>query len=204
MLHLVPGASRKRVPPYPDVPSGNTLGSITRRSHKYPPAGSSRASPIFGFVVTRILRPQHATGQSGGGLRLPTVPLRSTAARLAATPTAKSSTPHFHHRVHSSRHDSSPPKNPHFNAARTRIENIHFFIGVHPSRYRLRALSASSVVLAAACAASSLHFLASAPPLRERFDSAPYGGKESLSFVLENKLRFIPRRAIRNFSAAKG
>jgi hypothetical protein len=29
MLHLGPGASRKRVPPSPDVPSGNNLGSIT-------------------------------------------------------------------------------------------------------------------------------------------------------------------------------
>jgi hypothetical protein len=28
MLHLGPGASRKRVPPSPDVPSENTLGSI--------------------------------------------------------------------------------------------------------------------------------------------------------------------------------
>jgi len=50
MLHLGPGASRKRVPPSPDVPSGNTLGSITRRSHKSPTACSPRASTIPGSL----------------------------------------------------------------------------------------------------------------------------------------------------------
>ncbi len=39
---------------------------------------------MLGFVRTRILRPRHAPGQSGGGSRLPPVPLRFTAARLAA------------------------------------------------------------------------------------------------------------------------
>ncbi len=33
-----PGASRKRVPPSLDVPSGNTLGSITQQSNKCPSA----------------------------------------------------------------------------------------------------------------------------------------------------------------------
>ncbi|MFN5834055.1 MAG: hypothetical protein ACK56K_09880 [Akkermansiaceae bacterium] len=83
-----PGASRKRVPPSLDVPSGNTLGSITHEATSARRRQIPR-QPDSWLVSTRILRPQHATGQPGGGSRLPTVPLRSTAARLAATPTAK-------------------------------------------------------------------------------------------------------------------
>jgi hypothetical protein len=52
--------------PAADVDRRDHGWEYSRRSHKYPPAGSPRASTIFGFVVTRILRPQHAPGQSGG------------------------------------------------------------------------------------------------------------------------------------------
>jgi hypothetical protein len=71
MLHLGPGASRKRVPPSPDVPSGNTLGSITRRSHKYPTACSPRASTKSGSLS--LASSGHLTphGQAGGGSRPP-------------------------------------------------------------------------------------------------------------------------------------
>ena len=83
-----PGASRKRVPPSLDVPSGNTLGSITHEATSARRRQIPR-QPDSWLVITRILRPQHATGQTGGGSRLPTVPFHFTAARLAATPTAK-------------------------------------------------------------------------------------------------------------------
>ena len=81
MRHLGPGASRKRVPPSPDVPSGNTLGSITRRSHKYPTACSPRASTKSGSLSLASSGHYMPHGQAGGGSRLPTVPLRFTAAR---------------------------------------------------------------------------------------------------------------------------
>ncbi len=83
MLHPLPGASRKRVPPSADVPSGNTLGSITREVTSTLRPCSSRASPHFSSPIGSK-PPAHAPGQAGGGSRLPTVPLRFTAARLAA------------------------------------------------------------------------------------------------------------------------
>jgi hypothetical protein len=89
-----PGASQQSwVPPSLDVPSGNTLGSITHEATSARRRQIPR-QPDSWLVSTRILRPQHATGQPGGGSRLPTVPLRSTAARLAATPTAKDAPRH--------------------------------------------------------------------------------------------------------------
>jgi len=46
--------------------------------------------PHVRLVITRILRPlPYRHGQAGGGSRLPTVPLRFTAARLAAHPPPK-------------------------------------------------------------------------------------------------------------------
>ena len=71
MLHLGPGASRKRVPPSPDVPSGNTLGSITRRSHKSPTACSPRASTIPGSLSLASSGRLTPHGQAGGGSRPP-------------------------------------------------------------------------------------------------------------------------------------
>ena len=71
MLHLGPGASRKRVPPSPDVPSGNTLGSITRRSHKYPTACSPRASTKLGSLSLAFSGHYTPHGQAGGGSRPP-------------------------------------------------------------------------------------------------------------------------------------
>ena len=71
MLHLGPGASRKRVPPSPAVPSGNTLGSITRRSHKYPTACSPRASTIPGSLSLASSDHYMPHGQAGGGSRPP-------------------------------------------------------------------------------------------------------------------------------------
>ena len=93
-----PGASRKRVPPSLDVPSGNTLGSITHEATSALRRQIPR-QPDFRLVITRILRPQHAPGQTGGGSRLPTVPLRFTAARLAATAPQRCSAPRLRHRV---------------------------------------------------------------------------------------------------------
>ena len=71
MLHLGPGAFRKRVPPSPDVPSGNTLGSITRRSHKSPTACSPRASTIPGSLSLASSGHLTPPGQAGGGSRPP-------------------------------------------------------------------------------------------------------------------------------------
>jgi len=71
MLHLGPGASRKRVPPSPDVPSGNTLGSITRRSHKYPAACSPRASRNLGSLSLASSGRNRPHGEAGGGSRPP-------------------------------------------------------------------------------------------------------------------------------------
>ena len=65
MLHpvRVPPASGS-LPPS-DVPSGNTLGSITRRSHKCPPDMQLPRQPHVRLVVTRILRPPHPARPAG-------------------------------------------------------------------------------------------------------------------------------------------
>jgi hypothetical protein len=57
MLHLGPGASRKRVPPSPDVPSGNTLGSITRAVTSTLRPMQLPRQPHPRLAITRILRP---------------------------------------------------------------------------------------------------------------------------------------------------
>ena len=93
MLHLGPGASRKRVPPSPDVPSGNTLGSITRRSHKYPTACSPRASTKLGSLSLASSGHHMPHGQAGGGSRPPgSAPLHRRPPRRPP-PAAKSSAP---------------------------------------------------------------------------------------------------------------
>ena len=57
------------------------------RSHKYPPAQASHApARIPGSLPLASSGPLHAPRQTGGGFRLPTVPLRFTAARLAVHP----------------------------------------------------------------------------------------------------------------------
>ena len=86
MLHLGPGASRKRVPPSPDVPSGNTLGSITRRSHKSPTACSPRASTTPGSLS--LASSGHFHAPRPGGRRFPPPRFRS-----ASPPPASPSTP---------------------------------------------------------------------------------------------------------------
>jgi hypothetical protein len=87
------GSPRKRVPPC-------RPHSALPRSHKYPPAGSPRASTKSGSLS--LASSGHLTphGQAGGGSRLPTVPLRSTAARLAAHPSPQRAPRHgLRHRV---------------------------------------------------------------------------------------------------------
>ena len=162
MLHPVraPPPTSRRPPPSLDVPSGNTLGSITHEATSARRRQIPR-QPDSWLVSTRILRPQHATGQPGGGSRLPTVPLRSTAARLAATPTAKdaprpasgivrrppltvsflvadSFAPHHHRRT--SHHASGPPRVPVTMREELRFVESRDVVGVFPSRCRLRAL----------------------------------------------------------------
>jgi hypothetical protein len=113
MLHLGPGASRKRVPPSPDVPSGNTLGSITRRSHKYPTACSPRASTKLGSLS--LASSGHFHAPRPGGRRFPPPRFRS-----ASPPPASPSTPRrkeaprpgLRHHVRASHHASGPPRIP--------------------------------------------------------------------------------------------
>ena len=160
MLHPVraPPPTSRRPPPSLDVPSGNTLGSITHEATSALRRQIPR-QPDSWLVITRILRPQHATGQPGGGSRLPTVPLRSTAARLAATPTAKdaprpasgivrrppltvsffsrqSFTPHNHRRK--SHHASVPPRLPPRRVRNGASSAAEMSSGVYPSRCRLQ------------------------------------------------------------------
>ena len=113
MLHLGPGASRKRVPPSPDVPSGNTLGSITRRSHKSPTACSPRASPKLGSLS--LASSGHFHPPRPGGRRFPPPRFRS-----ASPPPASPSTPRreeaprpgLRHHVRASHHASGPQEPP--------------------------------------------------------------------------------------------
>ena len=86
MLHLGPGASRKRVLPSPDVLSGNTLGRITRRSHKSPTACGSRGSTKLGSLS--LASSGHLHAPRPGGRRFPPPRFRS-----ASPPSASPSTP---------------------------------------------------------------------------------------------------------------
>ena len=100
MLHpvRVPPASGS-LPPS-DVPSGNTLGSITRRSHKCPTDMQLPRQPHVRLVVTRILRPPHPTRP--GGRRFPPPRFRSASPPPASPPTPRrEDAPHpgLRHRV---------------------------------------------------------------------------------------------------------
>ena len=117
MLHLGPGASRKRVPPSPDVPSGNTLGSITRRSHKSPTACSPRASTKLGSLSLASSGRFHTPRPDGR--RFPPPRFRS-ASPPPASPSASPSTPRredaprpgLRHHVRASHHASGPQEPP--------------------------------------------------------------------------------------------
>jgi hypothetical protein len=113
MLHLGPGASRKRVPPSPDVPSGNTLGSITRRSHKSPTACSPRASTIPGSLS--LASSGHFHAARPGGRRFPPPRFRSASPPPASPPTPRreeAPRPGLRHHVRASHHASGPPRLP--------------------------------------------------------------------------------------------
>jgi hypothetical protein len=87
MLHpvRVPPASGS-LPPS-DVPSGNTLGSITRRSHKCPPDMQLPRQPHVRLVITRILRPPHPARPAGR--RCPPPRFRSASPPPGSPPTPR-------------------------------------------------------------------------------------------------------------------
>jgi hypothetical protein len=86
MLHPVRGPPASGSLPPSDVPSGNTLGSITRRSHKCPPDMQLPRQPHVRLVITRILRPPHPARPAGR--RNPPPRFRSASPPPGPPPTA--------------------------------------------------------------------------------------------------------------------
>jgi hypothetical protein len=113
MLHLGPGASRKRVPPSPDVPSGNTLGSITRAVTSALRPVQLPRQPHVRLVITRILRPPHPARPAGR--RNPPPRFRSASPPPGSPPTTlpkKLRAPACGIVFRASHHASGPPRFP--------------------------------------------------------------------------------------------
>jgi hypothetical protein len=141
MLHLGPGASRKRVPPSPDVPSGNTLGSITRTVTSALRPVQLPRQPHVRLVITRILRPlPHHTARRAA-VPAPPVPLRFTAARLAVhPPPRRCSAPRPAASCSCLTSCLRPPRNPVAMRQGLRFENVFRVGHIGGSRGHLRAL----------------------------------------------------------------
>jgi hypothetical protein len=216
MLHPVrvpPPTSRGSLPPWM-FPRGIPSAALHTKQ-QVPFRRQIPRQPDSWLVITRILRPQHAPGQTGGGSRLPTVPLRSTAARLAATAPAKSSTPRIRHRAPSdsnsfffsrqsftphhhrrtSHHASVPPKIPVSLRQEWRFDEGQRCRRSFPLALPSPGAMASSVVLVIPGASAFVPHLCSLVIPAGTLDPAPYDGKEQLSFALVSKLRPTPRRA---------
>ena len=138
MLHpvRVPPASGS-LPPrmFPrEIPSAALHDAVTSNLRQAAPAPAQFLASLSLAFSGRNMPPASRAA-------VPAFPrFRSAPPPPASPPPPPQRVPHraFRHRVHTSHHGSTPPKNPHFNAARTRIEDIVFFIGVNPSRYRLQ------------------------------------------------------------------
>jgi hypothetical protein len=131
-----PGASpdKSGVPPSLDVPSGNTLGSITHEATSARRRQIPR-QPDSWLVITRILRPQHATGQEQ---RVPR-PASGIVRRPPLTVSffsRQSFTPHNHRRK--SHHASVPPRLPPRRVRNGASSAAEMSSGVYPSRCRLQ------------------------------------------------------------------
>ena len=90
-------------------PRGIPLGSITRRSHKYPPDMQLPRQPQIRLAVTRILRPPHPARPAGR--RNPPPRFRSASPPPGSPPTANhedAPRPGLRHHVRSSHHASGP------------------------------------------------------------------------------------------------
>jgi hypothetical protein len=183
MLHLGPGASRKRVPPSPDVPSGNTLGSITRRSHKSPPACSPRASTKSGSLSLASSGHYTPHGQAGGGSRPPgSAPLHRRPPRRPPPRRKDAPRPGLRHHVRASHHASGPQD--------SRRDALGIALRVRRSCRPHRRLArpppgatASSAVLVIPGASAFVPHLCSLVIPAGSLDPAPCGGKERLSVL---------------------
>jgi hypothetical protein len=183
MLHLGPGASRKRVPPSPDVPSGNTLGSITRRSHKSPTACSPRASTIPGSLSLASSGHHTPHGQAGGGSRPPgSAPLHRRPPRRPPPAAKKLRAPACG--IMFVPHIMPPaPKIPVAMLWELRFGCVVRVVHIGGSRGHLRALTASSAVLVIPGASAFVPHLCSLVIPAGSLDPAPCGGKEHLSVL---------------------
>jgi hypothetical protein len=184
MLHLGPGASRKRVPPSPDVPSGNTLGSITRRSHKSPTACSPRASTIPGSLSLASSDHHTPHGQAGGGSRPPgSAPLHRRPPRRPPPP-EDAPRRGLRHRLRSSARASGPPRLP-SRSARDCASGTSFVSSTSAAR-----AATSGRYGVKCCPRHSRRFLHSLSVVpcslvvpAGSLDPAPCGGKEHLSVL---------------------
>jgi hypothetical protein len=202
MLHLGPGASRKRVPPSPDVPSGNTLGSITRRSHKSPTACSPRASTIPGSLS--LASSGHFHAPRPGGRRFPpthgSAPLHRRPPRRH--PHRKDAPrPGLRHRLRSSARASGPPRTAVATLWELRFGCVVRVVGIGGSRGHLRALRRQ--VLSSSFPALPRSFLTCAAWsfLRDHLTPRPAVAKSTYRFCVR-KIRCSP--ALQNIGNGAG
>ena len=198
------------------IPSAALHSKVTSARRRQIPR-----QPDSWLVITRILRPQHAPGQTGSGSRLPTVPLplhrrpprrhrppqRCSAPRLRHRAPPASNSFFFsrlsfalHHHRRASHHASSPPRFPSRcvrNSASMKVKDV---VGVFRSRCRLRALwrqafprhSRRFRTPKVVCAAWSF--------LRERLTPRPTTAKSHYRLFFKQTLLDYEKS---NFSAAK-
>ena len=183
MLHpvRVPPASGS-LPPS-DVPSGNTLGSITRRSHKYPPDMQLTRQPHVRLVVTRILRPPHAARPAGR--RNPPPRFRSASPPPGSPPTARredAPRPGLRHHVRALHH-ASGPQDSRRDALGMRFGNVVRVVHIGGSRGHLRALRRQALSSSLPALPHSYRRLCSLVVPAGTLDPAPCGGKEHLSVL---------------------
>ena len=174
MLHpvRVPPASGS-LPPS-DVPSGNTLGSITRRSQASAlrPVQFPR-QPHVRLVITRILRPPHPARPAGR--RNP--PCREEAPRPGLRHRACRSLPLTHAPC------LRPPKNPGASLWELRFGCVFRVVHIGGSRGHLRALRRQVMSSSFPALPHSYRRLCSLVIPAGTLDPAPCGGKEHLSVL---------------------
>ena len=184
MLHLGPGASRKRVPPSPDVPSGNTLGSITRAQSQVPYGMQPPRQPEVRLVITRILRPLTRPTARRAAVPAPPVPLRITAARHAVHPPAAKRLRAPACGIMFVPHIMPPaPKNPVAMRQGLRFGNVFRVVHIGGSRGHLRALRRQVLSSSLPALPRSYRRLCSLVIPAGSLDPAPCGGKEHLSVL---------------------
>jgi hypothetical protein len=184
MLHpvRVPPASGS-LPPS-DVPSGNTLGSITRAVTSALRPVQLPRQPHLRLVITRILRPPHPARPAGR--RFPPPRFRSASPPPGSPPTPRrkeAPRPGLRHRVSCLTPCLRPPRTAVTTRRGLRFGNVVRVVHVARSRGHLRALRRQALSSSLPALPHSCRRLCSLVVPAGTLDPAPCGGKEHLSVL---------------------